>query len=118
MTGNTDTSGHISILDIVVLLAMAVTAFAFAIGLIMNTGIDTMVGGIAGAALFLVMASSHYAISRASRPPAAPDSGRLDEIEEALILLDNDLQRIDRVEDDVARIDLLSDRVERLDQAF
>ena len=41
----------------------------------------------------------------------------MDELEEALVVLDGDLQRIDQVEDDVARLDLLNDRVERLDQA-
>ncbi len=98
-----DASGRVSVLDIVVLCAMAVTAFAFAAGLIVNTGVDPMAAGIAAAALFLVMASSHYALTRTSRPAA--DSGRLDEIEEALIVLDGDLQRIDQVEDDVARLD-------------
>lgn len=116
MTASADNaSGHISFLDIVVLIAMAVTAFAFGAGLIINSGIDPMVGGIAAAALFLVMASSHFAITRATKPTS--EAGRLEEIEEALILLDGDLQRIDRVEDDVARLDLLNDRVERLDKA-
>ena len=82
--------------------------------LIVKTGIDPMAGGIAAAALFLVMASSHFVITRSARPAAV--SGHLDEIEEALILLDGDLQRIDQVEDDV-RLDLLTDRVEQLDRA-
>ena len=71
-------------------------------------------GAIAGAALFMVMASSHFVITRSAR--SATVTGRLDELEEALIVLDGDLQRIDQVEDDVARLDLLNDRVERLDQ--
>ena len=61
------------------------------------------------------MASSHYVITRQARSAAV--AGRLDELEEALVVLDGDLQRIDQVEDDVARLDLLTDRVERLDQA-
>ena len=107
--------GRFGLLDVVVLIAMAVTATAFAAGLIINSGIDMMAGAIAGAALFVVMASSHYVITRQAR--SATVAGRLDELEEALVVLDGDLQRIDQVEDDVARLDLLTDRVERLDQA-
>jgi cyclic-di-GMP phosphodiesterase TipF (flagellum assembly factor) len=108
--------GRFGLLDVVVLIAMAVTATAFAVGLIINSGIDMMAGVIAGAALFVVMASSHYVITRQAR--SATVAGRLDELEEALVVLDGDLQRIDHVEDDVARLDLLTDRVERLDQAI
>ena len=107
--------GRFGLLDVVVLIAMAVTATAFAAGLIINSGIDTMTGVIAAAALFMVMASSHYVITRQAR--SASVAGRMDELEEALVVLDGDLQRIDQVEDDVARLDLLNDRVERLDQA-
>ena len=108
--------GRFGLLDVVVLIAMAVTATAFAVGLIINSGIDMMAGVIAGAALFVVMASSHYVITRQAR--SATVAGRLDELEEALVVLDGDLQRIDHVEDDVARLHLLTDRVERLDQAI
>ena len=108
--------GRFGLLDVVVLIAMAVIATAFAAGLISNSGIDMMAGAIAGAALFVVMASSHYVITRQAR--SATVAGRLDELEEALVVLDGDLQRIDQVEDDVARLDLLTDRVERLDQAI
>src|SRR5262245_47308084 len=108
--------GRFGLLDVVVLIAMAVTATAFAAGLIINSGIDLMAGIIAGAALFVVMASSQYVITRQAR--SATVAGRLDELEEALVVLDGDLQRIDQVEDDVARLDLLTDRVERLDQAI
>jgi len=108
--------GRFGLLDVVVLIAMAVIATAFAAGLIINSGIDMMAGIIAGAALFVVMASSHYVITRQAR--SATVAGRLDELEEALVVLDGDLQRIDQVEDDVARLDLLTDRVERLDQAI
>ena len=107
--------GRFGLLDVVVLIAVAVIATAFAAGLIINSGIDMMAGVIAGAALFIVMASSHYVITRQTR--SATVAGRLDELEEALVVLDGDLQRIDQVEDDVARLDLLTDRVERLDQA-
>ena len=107
--------GRFGLLDVVVLIAMAVTATAFAAGLVIDSGIDMMAGVIAGAALFIVMASSHYVITRQAR--SATVAGRLDELEEALVVLDGDLQRIDQVEDDVARLDLLTDRVGRLDQA-
>ena len=109
-------SGGFGLLDFVVLIAMAVVAVAFAAGLILNSGIDAIAGAIAGAALFMVMASSHFVITRSLR--TASVSGRLDDMEEALVALDTDLQRIDQVEDDVARLDLLNDKVERLDNAL
>lgn len=109
-------SWRLVLLDVVVLVAMAITAVAFAAGLIINSGIDVMAGVIAGAALYMVMASSHYVIMRSVR--SGPDAGRVEELEQAIIVLDGDLQRIDQVEDDVARLDLLIDRVERLDLAL
>jgi len=108
-------SARFGLLDVVVLIAIAVVATAFAAGLIVNSGIDTMTAAIAAAALFVVMAFSHFVITRQAR--AASVTGRIDQLEEALVVLDGDLQRIDQVEDDVARLDLLTDRVERLDQA-
>jgi cyclic-di-GMP phosphodiesterase, flagellum assembly factor TipF len=103
------------LLDVVVLTAMAITATAFAAGLIVHSGIDAVPGMIAGAALYAVMAACHFVVTRGAR--GIPVAGRLDELEEALQMLDTDLQRIDQVEDDVARLDLLNDRVERLDRA-
>jgi len=101
-------------LDVIVLIAMAVTATAFAAGLVAHSGVALIPGVIAGAALYLVMAASYLMISRQTK--ATPMTTRLQELEEALEIIDGDLQRIDRVEDDVARLDLLTDRVERLDQ--
>jgi cyclic-di-GMP phosphodiesterase TipF (flagellum assembly factor) len=101
-------------LDVIVLIAMAITAAAFAAGLVVHSGVALIPGVIAGAALYLVMAASYLMISRQTK--TSPVSNRLQEIEEALEIIDSDLQRIDRVEDDVSRLDLLTDRVERLDQ--
>jgi cyclic-di-GMP phosphodiesterase, flagellum assembly factor TipF len=109
-------SGRMLLLDVVVLIAMAVTATAFAAGLILHSGIDVIPGMIAGAALYAIMAACHFVVTRSAR--SVPVAGRLDELEEALQMLDSDLQRIDQVEDDVARLDLLNDRVERLDRAI
>lgn len=117
MTSNSNAaSGRLLLLDVVVFIAMAITATAFAAGLILNSGVDMVAGAIAGVALYMVMASSHYVITRSAR--SATVGGRLDELEEALVVLDGDLQRIDQVEDDVARLDLLADRVEHLDLAM
>jgi cyclic-di-GMP phosphodiesterase, flagellum assembly factor TipF len=102
-------------LDLVVLIAMAVTAAAFAVGLIIQSGIAQIPALIAAASLYMVMAASYLMVTRSTR--SAPVTDRLNELEEALEIIDGDLQRIDRVEDDVARLDLLNDRVERLDQA-
>jgi cyclic-di-GMP phosphodiesterase TipF (flagellum assembly factor) len=104
-------------LDVIVLVAMAVTAAAFAVGLILHSGIAQIPALIAAAALYMVMAASYLMVARGSRP-AAGGSDRLNELEAALEMIDKDLQRIDRVEDDVSRLDLLTDRVERLDQAM
>jgi cyclic-di-GMP phosphodiesterase TipF (flagellum assembly factor) len=103
-------------LDVIVLIAMAVTALAFAVGLIVQSGIAQIPALIAAAALYLVMAASYLMLARGARPAASTD--RLSEVEAALEIIDKDLQRIDRVEDDVSRLDLLADRVERLDQAL
>ncbi len=103
-------------LDVIVLIAMAVTAAAFAVGLIVQSGIAQIPALIAAAALYLVMAASYLMLARGARPTASAD--RLNEVEAALEIIDKDLQRIDRVEDDVSRLDLLADRVERLDQAL
>jgi cyclic-di-GMP phosphodiesterase, flagellum assembly factor TipF len=102
-------------LDVIVLIAMAVTAVAFATGLVVHSGIAYIPAVIAAAALYMVMVASYLMIARSTR--SAPVTDRLNELEEALEIIDGDLQRIDRVEDDVARLDLLNDRVERLDQA-
>ena len=95
-------------LDAVVLIAMAVTAVAFAAGLVVHSGIAYIPALIAAAALYMVMASSYLLIARSTK--SAPMTDRLNELEEALEIIDADLQRIDRVEDDVARLDLLNDR--------
>jgi cyclic-di-GMP phosphodiesterase TipF (flagellum assembly factor) len=103
-------------LDVIVLIAMAIVAVAFAAGLTLQAGLPLLPVLIATAALFLVMAASFLKLGGASRSGGGGE--RLDELEEALEIIDSDLQRIDRVEDDVARLDLLADRVERLDQAL
>ena len=105
-------------LDVVVLIAMAVTAAAFAAGLTLQAGLPLLPVLIATAALFLVMAASFVMLGRGARRGGGSGGDRLDEIEEALEIIDTDLQRIDRVEDDIARLDHLSERVERLDQAL
>lgn len=104
-------------LDVIVLIAMAVTAAAFAVGLILHSGIAQIPALIAAAALYMVMAASYLMVARPSRPSGA-GGDRLNDLEEALEIIDKDLQRIDRVEEDVSRVDLLADRVERLDQAL
>ena len=88
-------------LDLVVLIAMAVTAVALAMGLIVQAGIPQVTAIIAAAALYLVMAASYLVVARPSR---AGDTDRLDQLEGALEVIDSDLQRIDRVENDVARL--------------
>jgi cyclic-di-GMP phosphodiesterase TipF (flagellum assembly factor) len=104
-------------LDVIVLIAMAITALAFAVGLIVQSGVAQIPAFIAGVALYMVMAASYLMVARTGRPGAA-GGDRLAELEEALEIIDKDLQRIDRVEDDVSRLDVLAERVERIDQAL
>ena len=115
MASRQSSSSGLAMLDVVVLIAMAVTAVAFATGLVVHSGIVYIPAVIAAAALYMVMAASYLIIARSTK--SAPVTDRLNELEEALEIIDADLQRIDRVEDAVARLDLLNDRVERLDQA-
>ena len=103
-------------LDMIVLIAMAVTAAAFAVGLILHSGIAQIPALIAAAALYMVMAASYLMVART--PKSGGGSDRLNELEAALEVIDKDLQRIDKVEDDVSRLDLLTDRIDRLDQAM
>ncbi len=105
-------------LDVIVLIAMAVTAAAFAVGLIVQSGIAQIPALIAAGALYLVMAASYLMVARAGRPSAGVSGDRLNDVESALEIIDKDLQRIDRIEDSVSRLDMLGDRVERLDQAL
>jgi len=88
-------------LNLVVLIAMAVTAVALAAGLIVQAGIPQITAIIAASALYLVMAASYLVVARPSR---AGDTDRLDQLEGALEVIDSDLQRIDRVENDIARL--------------
>src|SRR5262245_9779881 len=110
-------SGGLAMLDMIVLIAMAVTAAAFAVGLILHSGIAQIPALIAAAALYMVMAASYLMVAR---PPKSGGGGsdRINELEAALEVIDKDLQRIDKVEDDVSRLDLLTDRIDRLDQAM
>src|SRR5262245_23497091 len=115
MASRQSSSSGLAMLDVIVLIAMAVTAIAFAAGLVIHSGIAYIPALIAAAALYMVMVASYLMIARSTK--SAPMTDRLNELEEALEIIDADLQRIDRVEDDVARLGLLNDRVERLNQA-
>ena len=90
-------------LDVLVLIAMTVTAAAFAVGLVLEGGIPYIPAVIAAAALYMVMAASYLMVSRPAK--SAGGSDRLDDMEAALEIIDKDLQRIDKVEDDVSRLD-------------
>jgi len=105
-------------LDVIVLVAMAVTAAAFATGLILHSGIAQIPALIAAGALYMVMAASYLMVARTARPAGGVSGDRLNDLEAALEMIDKDLQRIDRVEEDVSRLDGLTGRVERLDQAM
>jgi cyclic-di-GMP phosphodiesterase TipF (flagellum assembly factor) len=115
-SGQGAASGGLAMLDVIVLIAMAITAAAFAAGLTFQAGLPLLPVLIGTAALFLVMAASFVGTGRGSRGGGA-GGDRLGELEEALEIIDTDLQRLDRVEDSLSRLDGLSDKVNRLDQA-
>src|SRR5687767_15976758 len=77
--------GGSRLLNLVVLLAMFITAIAFTVGLAANSGIDLMASAVAGGALFMVMASSHFVIMRELH--SSPLDPRVQELEEAVIVL-------------------------------
>lgn len=116
-SGQGAASGGLAMLDVIVLIAMAITAAAFAAGLTVQAGLPLLPVLIGTAALFLVMAASFLSMGRGARGSGA-SGDRLAELEDALEIIDTDLQRIDRVEDDLSRLDGLSEKVERLDQAI
>ena len=100
-------------LDVIVLVAMAITAAAFGAGLTMQAGLPLLPVLIGAIALFLVMATTFL---RAGRGGGGGGGDRLDDLEQALEVIDIDLQRLDRVEDGMTRLHALHDKVERLDQ--
>jgi len=101
-------------LNVIVLIAMAITAVAFAAGLTIQAGLPLLPVAIGAVALFLVMAASFLSMGRGSR---GEPGDRIAELEEALEIIDGDLQRLDRLEDGLSRLDGLPQTVERLDQA-
>ncbi|MDJ0513236.1 MAG: EAL domain-containing protein [Methyloceanibacter sp.] len=100
-------------LNLIVLVAMAVTAAAFGAGMTMQAGLPWLPVLIGSLALFLVMATTFL---RGGRGGGGGGGDRLDDLEQALEVIDIDLQRLDRVEDGMARLQALHDKVERLDQ--
>ena len=79
-------------LNVIVLVAMAVTAAAFGAGLTMQAGLPLLPVLIGATALFLVMATTFL---RGGRGGGAVSSDRLDDLEQALEVIDIDLQRLD-----------------------
>jgi cyclic-di-GMP phosphodiesterase TipF (flagellum assembly factor) len=108
--------GGSRLLNLIVLLAMLVTAVAFTVGLAVNSGVDLMASAVAGGALFMVMASSHFVIMRELH--SSPLDPRVQELEEAVIVLDTDIQRFERLEGELERVQLQNDRVGRLERQF
>ncbi len=109
-------AGGSRLLNLVVLLAMFITAIAFTVGLAANSGVDLMASAVAGGALFMVMASSHFVIMRELH--SSPLDPRVQELEEAVIVLDTDLQRFDGLQDDLGKVQLLNDRIGRLERQY
>ena len=102
-------------INVLVLVAMVVTAAAFAAGLTVQAGLPLLPVLICTMALLLVMAASYFRIGRSG---AGAGGDRIDELEQALEVIDADLQRLDQVEDGVSRLHSLHDKVDQLGQAL
>lgn len=100
-------------LDVIVLVAMAVTAVAFGAGLTLQAGLPLLPVLIGCSALFLVMATTFL---RSGRGGGGGGGSRIDDLEQALEVIDIDLQRLDRLEDGMAGLHTLHGKVEQLDQ--
>src|SRR5262245_66636342 len=94
-------SGGLAMLDMIVLIAMAVTAAAFAVGLILHSGIAQIPALIAAAALYMVMAASYLMVARPPKSSGGGGAHRINDLEAALEVIDKDLQRIHKDHDDV-----------------
>jgi len=104
-------------INVLVLVAMVVTAAAFAAGLTVQAGLPLLPVLIGTMALLLVMAASYFRIGR-SGAGAGAGGDRIDELEQALEVIDADLQRLDQVEDGISRLHSLHDKVDQLGQAL
>jgi len=104
------------LLDAVVMIAMFVTATAFSAALMVHANIGTLPAVIAGAAILMLMLTSHVLLTRFAQ--GGGDAERMDDFEQALEIIDGDLQRIDKMEDEVVRLGLLTDKIEQFDRGL
>ena len=86
--------GRNPFLEFAVLCAMGSAALAFAVGLYLSANVGLVASLIAGIALFLVMAASQSALSRAHRFSEIVD--RIEELQGSILRFNDDVDRIDR----------------------
>jgi len=103
-------------LEIAILFAMALAAMAFAAGLHIQSGVALASATIAGLALFLVMAASQTALTRAHR--SADAVRKVKDIETSMGGLTNDIRRMGGLAERFEGLDELIDKVTRLEKAI
>lgn len=86
--------GRNPFLEFAVLCAMGAAALAFAVGLYLSANVGLVASLIVGIALFLVMAASQSALSRAHRFSEIVD--RIEELQGSIMRFNDDVDRIDR----------------------
>ena len=102
-------------LEIVILFAMALAAVAFAAGLYIQSGIALPSATIAGLALFLVMAASQTALTRAYRSTEAVR--KVEHIESSMGGLSGDIERMGSIAARFDGLEQLIEKVTRLEKA-
>ncbi|MGI9382919.1 MAG: EAL domain-containing protein [Methyloligellaceae bacterium] len=115
--------GRNPFLEFAILCAMGSAALAFAVGLYLSASVGLVAALIAGVALFLVMAASQAALTRAHRFSEIVD--RIEELQGSIMRFNDDVDRIDRFAlkckqfDDalgrVAELDAISETCRRID---
>lgn len=102
-------------LETVILLAMALAAVAFGAGLYVQSGIALASATIAGLALFLVMAASQTALTRAYH--SAEAVSKVQDIESSMGGLSGDIERMGSIAARFDNVDQLIEKVARLEKA-
>jgi cyclic-di-GMP phosphodiesterase TipF (flagellum assembly factor) len=102
-------------LEIAILFAMALAAVAFTAGLHIQSGVALASSTIAGLALFLVMAASQTALTRAYRSADAVQ--KVEEFETSIGGLSSDIERMGGIAARFEGLDQLIEKVTRLEKA-
>ncbi len=108
----TKQAGRHPVLSAIVLLAMFTAALAFGAGLYVQAGLGLVASAIGGVATFLVIASSHMALTRSL---AQGNSGqRLAKLETSFAAIAKDVKRVSQASAADEQLDILTQRVDSI----